>query len=296
MDWQPNIPSNTPPSTAPNVPSPENHSAPSATDSADLVPGKLLGTATLTLQTQQAARLVRGRAKTSDKPAIIGLLSFAAMCRTIWHGVRADDPYADWWRLKVDSAIGDARTALDEERGSLVPLFARDSAVEVQPARSEKPVRIGLNFTNPDGFRAAQIIGHFDGVACELLALAHTGSLDRDDARHRLERCGRVVRRVLQSAVGYRYLGVDRPAVRRGTALALQAREAMGECPQSLLDKVYRHPVHRPPQSAAVIAAVDKDSDSVDPDSAQGIDAFAAPVDLPLASDRDTPGEADHAS
>lgn len=295
MDWQPNTPSNTPPGISPNTPSPENHSAPSATDSADLSPGKLLGSATLTLQTQQAARLVRGRAKTSDKPAIIGLLSFAAMCRTIWHGVRADDPYADWWRLRVDSAIRDAHAVLDEERRSLDPLFDRGGAVSVQPARSAKPVRIALNFTNPDAFRAAQVVGHFDGVACDLLALAHTGSLDRDDARYRLKRCGRVVRHVLQSAVGYRYLGVDRLALRRGTALALQAQEAMGDCPQSLLDKAYRHPVHRPPQPGALIVAINKDNDIVDPDSARGIDEFAAPVDLPRASDRDIPGEADHA-
>jgi hypothetical protein len=96
--------------------------------------------------------------------------------------------------------------------------------------------------------------------------------------------------------VGYRYLGIDRSAVRRGTALALQAREAMGDCPQSLLDKAYRHPVHRPPQPGAVIPVIDKENDSVDPDSAQGIDEFAAPVDLPRASDRDTHSEADNAS
>ena len=105
-----------------------------------------------------------------------------------------------------------------------------------------------------------------------------------------------MVRHVLQSAVGYRYLGIDRSAVRRGTALALQAREAMGECPQSLLDKAYRHPVQRPPQPGTVIAAIDKDSDSIDPDSAARIDDLAEPVELPRASDRDTHSEADNAS
>ncbi|MEM6483380.1 MAG: TIGR03761 family integrating conjugative element protein [Pseudomonadota bacterium] len=292
MDSQPFIPSKMPPSTSSNTPSPESHSAESAPDPAAPVPGKLLGTATLTLQTQQAARLVRGRAKTSDKPAIIGLLSFAAMCRTIWHGVRADDPYADWWRLKVDGAIREARAVLDRERRSLDPLFARDGAVAVQPARSEKPVRIALNFTNPDAFRAAQVIGHFDGLACGLLSLAHAGTLGRDEARHRLERSGRAVRRVLQSAVGYRYLGLDRSAVRQGTALAVQAREVMGDCPQSLLDKAYRHPVHRPPQPGAATAGTE--SNSVDPDGAQSIDELAGPVGIPRVPDADSHCEDDH--
>ncbi|MEM1402982.1 MAG: TIGR03761 family integrating conjugative element protein [Pseudomonadota bacterium] len=237
---------------------------------------------------------MRGRAKTSDKPAIIGLLSFAAMCRTIWHGVRADDPYADWWRLKVDGAIREARAVLDREGCSLDPLFAGDSAVAVQPARSEKPVRIALNFTNPDAFRVAQVIGHFDGVVCSLLALAHTGTLDRDDARHRLERSGRAVRRVLQSAVGYRYLGLDRSAVRQGTALVIQARESMGDCPQSLLDKAYRHPVHRPPQPGAATTGSDSDSDTVDPDWAQPMDELAGPVGIPRVPDADAHSEEDH--
>jgi hypothetical protein len=39
-----------------------------------------------------------------------------------------------------------------------------------------------------------------------------------------------------------------------------------------------------------------KENDSVDPNSAQGFDEFAAPVVLPRVSDRDTPAEADHAS
>jgi len=290
MDWQPH----TPPNTQRDNPPAENHSAASAPDSTDPVPGKLIGTATLTLQTQQAARLVRGRAKTSDKPAIIGLLNFAAMCRTIWHGVRADDPYADWWRLKVDGAIREACAVLDEERGFLDTLFDRDDAVAVQPARSVKPVRIALNFTNPDAFRAAQVIGQFDSVACGLLALEHTGTLDRDDTRRRLERSGRVVRHVLQSAVGYRYLGVDRAAIRQGSAVAVQAREAMGECPPALLDKAYRHPVHRPPQPGTVIAP--SQPDSADPDSTQRSDALADPTQSPINPDSDLRTEADNAS
>ena len=44
-------------------------------------------------------------AASAEKPAIIGLLGFANLVRTIWHGARADDPYADWWLLQVHEAM-----------------------------------------------------------------------------------------------------------------------------------------------------------------------------------------------
>jgi len=220
----------------------------------DLVPGQLQGTATLTLQTQQAARLVRGRAQAADKPAIVGLLAFAAMCRTIWHGVRADDPYADWWRLKVDGAIRHARAVLEEALRELDALPDGGPALTVAPARSTRPVRIRLNFTNPDAFRAAQIIGHFDGFVCRVLASSHIGALSRDDAHSRLEWTGRAVRRLLLSAVGYRYTGVTRRDFREGTALAIRTREAMGACPPALIDKAYTHAVMMPPPPGTSLA------------------------------------------
>jgi hypothetical protein len=58
-------------------------------------PGVLCGGAVLTLQTRQAQRLVKGRGYSADKPAIIGLIGFANLVRSVWHGARADDPYAD---------------------------------------------------------------------------------------------------------------------------------------------------------------------------------------------------------
>lgn len=202
-----------------------------------LVPGKLRGEAVLTLQTQQAARLVRGRAQTADKPAIIGLLGFAALCRTIWHGTRADDPYADWWQLRVDSALAHSRSEIDTSAAQLDTVLACDDGLTVEPARSDKPVRIALNFTNPDAFRAAQLIGRYDRLACRALTLGHTGGLTRQDAMQLVNTGGRAVRRALQSAVGYRLLGIDRDAVRQQTARAAYARQLMGECPESLLDR-----------------------------------------------------------
>lgn len=203
-----------------------------------LVPGKLRGEATLTLQTQQAARLVRGRTQTAEKSAIIGLLGFAARCRTIGHGAHGDDPYAYWWQQRVDSALADAQSVIDVEEGRLDALVAPASGLTVTPARSEKPARIALNFSNPDAFRAAQLIATYDQLACRTLTLGHTGQVTRQDTVQTLNTGGRAVRRALQSAVGYRFFGIDRIAVFEQNERAVQARHAMGECPETLLESL----------------------------------------------------------
>ncbi|GAB5415717.1 MAG: hypothetical protein Cons2KO_33200 [Congregibacter sp.] len=204
----------------------------------ELVPGKLRGNATLTLQTQQAARLVRGRTQTSDKPAIIGLLGFAALCRTIWHGAYGDDPYAYWWQQKIDDALTDAQSSIESQARRLDEIAVSDCGLQVAPARSEKPARIALNFTNPDAFRAAQLIARYDQLACRALTLAHTGQVTRQVAEQALNVGGRAVRRTLQSAMGYRFFGIDRIAVLEQSGLAVEAREAMGECPETLLERL----------------------------------------------------------
>ena len=68
-------------------------------------PGALRAVVTLTLETRQAQRMVKGRPGTSDKPAIMGLIGFANRLRVIWQGARADDPYADWWLVKIHDAL-----------------------------------------------------------------------------------------------------------------------------------------------------------------------------------------------
>ena len=67
--------------------------------------GALQGEVWLTVQTYQAQSLVRGRRRSEDKPAIIGLVGFADRLKTVWQAARQNDPYADWWLIKIEEAI-----------------------------------------------------------------------------------------------------------------------------------------------------------------------------------------------
>lgn len=208
-------------------------------------PGVLRGGAVLTLQTRQAQRLVKGRGYSADKPAIIGLIGFANLVRSVWHGARADDPYADWWMLKIHDALDHTKRELSNMERTIASRFEDMSAIEVASPSSLKPARVSLNFSNPYAFRAAHLVGAFDALVCKVLSARHVGLLARDETERTLHQSSRVVRRVLLSPVGYRFMGVTRQDVEHGTAKALQARDAMGELPSDVLEGIRRAP-HAP--------------------------------------------------
>jgi len=199
----------------------------------------------LTLQTRQAQRLVKGRGYSAEKPAIIGLIGFANLVRSVWHGARADDPYADWWMLKIHDALEQAEHELSIMARTIASRFEGMGTLEVASPASVKPARVSLNFSNPYAFRAAHLVGVFDALVCKVLSARHVGLVARDEAERILHQGGRVVRRVLQRPVGYRFMGVTRRDVEQGTAKALQAREAMGTMPSDVLEGARRAP-HAP--------------------------------------------------
>ena len=218
-------------------------------------PGVLRGGATLTLQTRQAQRLVKGRGHTADKPAIIGLIGFANLLRSIWHGARADDPYADWWMLKVHDALQLAQEQLVSAEQDIATRFQAMAAIDVAAPASIKPARIALNFSNPYAFRGAQLVSVYDALVRAVLSARHVGLLTRDESERALHDSGRQVRRALQSPVGYRFTGVTRADVEQGTAKAMQAKDVMGALPDEVRTAERRAP-HAPALAVGSKAAL----------------------------------------
>ncbi len=213
-------------------------------------PGVLRGAAILTLQTRQAERLVKGRNGTAGKPAIIGLLGFASRLRAIWHGARTDDPYADWWLIRIDRALEAARAALASATAEVNAALARLDAIAVTPGTSVRPVRVPLRFSTPYAYRGAQLLAALDGVVCALLTARHVGLATRADTERAIRCAGRWARGAFASPVGYRLTGLTRADVARNTARAEQARSTMGEVPAAVLRGTERPP-HAPARPAA---------------------------------------------
>lgn len=197
-------------------------------------PGILRGGATLTLQTRQAQRLVKGRGYAAEKPAIIGLIGFAHLLRPVWHGARADDPYADWWMLKVHDALEHAWAQIEGASQALATRIEALEAMDVPAPTALKPFRVVLNFSNPQAFRGARLVGLYDSLVRRALSARHVGLLTRDEAEQALHLGGRQVRRAFLSPLGYRLTGVSRQDIDQGTAKALEAHAAMGELPEAI--------------------------------------------------------------
>ena len=120
-------------------------------------PGALHGEVWLTVQTSLAQKLIHGRDGTPEKPTIIGLVGFANRLRVIWQAARNNDPYADWWLIKVHEAIEVARTYLGHQQADLVKQLEQMPAMEVSIAASKRPCRVHLQFASPYAYRGAQL-------------------------------------------------------------------------------------------------------------------------------------------
>ena len=218
-------------------------------------PGALRAVVTLTLETRQAQRMVKGRPGTADKPAIIGLIGFANRLRVIWQGARADDPYADWWLVKIHDALDVTDQALQASLDAVQARLTGIEAISAAPGASVRPVRTPLRFSNPYAYRGAHLVAHYDRLVRGVLTAQHIGVMTRDDAVRVLAFGGRRLRCAFLSALGYRLMGITRADVSQRTARYSQAQTSMGEVPADVVNGALRAP-HAPdrPMSASRFA------------------------------------------
>jgi integrating conjugative element protein (TIGR03761 family) len=177
-------------------------------------PGALRSQTSLEIQTRQAQRLVYGRRAEGGKPAIFGLLRFGTMLRPIWEGAATDDPWADWYLVQIESQLLEAREAMENLMHQVRQQLQSRPAMDVAVAQSVEQVKVDLTFTSPYAFMGAYLLADYDVLVRAVLTGRHIGLFDRDTAEHTLREGGRIVRRVFNTAQGYKYLGVCRENLR----------------------------------------------------------------------------------
>ena len=211
-------------------------------DADDATPGPLRSESWITLQTRQAQRLVTGRRAEDGTPGIVGLTRFAALLRPLWNAARADDPWADWWLLRVHDAIELGHQELDALLEYINRLLKQTPNVSVTVAVSIEPLKVPLTFTNPYAFRGAYLLAKFDDLVRAVLTAKHVAMADRSSAERLIADGGRQVRRAYNAALGYRFLGITRDDARLMTARIMEAEAHMGTLPSDILDAKLRAP------------------------------------------------------
>ncbi len=206
-------------------------------------PGALRGQVWLMIQTIHAQRLFKGRVASVEKPIIIGLVGFANRLRVIWQGARNDDPYADWWLLKIHEGIEIAGDYIRNQQADLVQQLEQMNALEIDVAASQRPYRVPLKFSNPYAYRGAKLLAEFDQLVCIALTARHIGVLDSNASEYILKTSARKVRALFMIPQSYRLLKINRERVRKAMGRSHEARQLMGEVPDDVLNGERRAPL-----------------------------------------------------
>src|SRR3546814_5055306 len=108
--------------------------------------GSLRSAMSLTLHTHHASRIWHGRAAAEGRPGIVGLNGYIAQMNKMRRGSEQDDPYSDFWMLRIEDKLDQTKATLqslreqvDQALASVPPALTLGENLNVQPVkRSEE--------------------------------------------------------------------------------------------------------------------------------------------------------------
>ncbi|WP_297185342.1 PFL_4669 family integrating conjugative element protein [uncultured Porticoccus sp.] len=212
-----------------------------ANESLQLNLGSLRSAMALTLHTHHASRIWHGRAASDGKPGIIGLNGFLSIMNKLKRGSEQDDPYSDWWMLRIEDKINDTRTRLQTLREQVDQALADvPAALSLGENLNVQPVKLPLFVNAQLGFMAVYLLADYDDLARRLILAHHTALIDRSTLERWLNDGGHALRSLFSLAQQYRYSGACRDDFAANNAAARAAREKFGELPQDVLEGTRR--------------------------------------------------------
>ena len=187
----------------------------------------------LTLQTRHAQALVRGR-DTPGHSRIVGLVSFADRVRLIWNGAQNNDPYADWWLIKIEDSINTSLKTIDTKHEEVKAKLETTRAMRITPAESKDPFRLELRFGTPYAFRAATMLGNFDALVTDALTAKHIGEVTSTECQNLIFDRAQKIRSTFNMPFMYRFLNIDRARPTTWEGVRTRAERLMGVLPDDI--------------------------------------------------------------
>ncbi|MGR0116452.1 PFL_4669 family integrating conjugative element protein [Ralstonia pseudosolanacearum] len=213
----------------------------SGSESLKLNLGSLRSAMSLTLHTHHASRIWHGRAAAEGRAGIMGLNGFIAVMNKMKRGAEQDDPYSDWWMLRIEEKLEQTKTTLQTLREQVDHVLA-----DVPPALSlgenlnVQPVKLPLFVNAQLGFMAVYLLADYDDLARKLILAHHTALIDRHTLERWLNEGAHALRSLFSLAQQYRYSGTQRDDFAANNAAARAALEKYGELPQDVLEGTRR--------------------------------------------------------
>ena len=198
--------------------------------------GSLRSAMSLTLHTHHASRIWHGRAATDGRPAIVGLNGYVAVMNKMKRGSEQDDPYSDWWMLRIEDKLEQTKAALQSLRQQVEQALAGvPAALSLGENLNVQPVKLPLFVNAQLGFAAVYLLADYDDIARKLILAHHTALIDRSTLERWLNEGAHVLRSLFSLAQQYRYSGTTRDDFAAKNAAARAALEKFGELPLDVL-------------------------------------------------------------
>lgn len=222
--------------------------------------GALRSAMELTLHTHHASRIWHGRAAAEGRAGIIGLSGFVSIMNKMKRGAEQDDPYSDWWMLRIEDKLNDAKSRLQALREQIDQVLA-----DVPPALSlgenlnVQPVKLPLFVNAQLGFIAVYLLADYDNLVRRLILAHHTALIDRSTMERWLDEGAHLLRSTFSLAQQYRYSGAKRDDFAANNAAARAAREKLGDLPQDVLEGTRRSRFAPPVIRRSALSTTDPD-------------------------------------
>ncbi|MCC4595471.1 TIGR03761 family integrating conjugative element protein [Xanthomonas campestris pv. phormiicola] len=253
------------------------------TESLQLNLGSLRSAMSLTLHTHHASRIWHGRAPAENKPGIVGLNGFVAIMNKLKRGAEQDDPYSDWWMLRIEDKLNLTKEQLQALREQVDQALADvPPALTIGENLNVQPVKLPLFVSSQLGFMAVYLLADYDDLARRLILAHHTALIDRSTLERWLNDGSHALRSLFSLAQQYRYSGTKRDDFAANNAAARNAIEKYGPLPQDVLEGTHRSRFAPPLLRRSPLSSTSRRSTAL----------AAAPTD----TDIDAPTEAAEAS
>ncbi|WP_129544536.1 PFL_4669 family integrating conjugative element protein [Serratia sp. 1D1416] len=246
--------------------------------------GSLRSAMSLTLHTHHASRIWRGRAPSDDRPGIVGLSGYVSVMNKMKRGAEQDDPYSDWWMLRIEEKLEQTRAILKALSEQIEQVLAGvPSALSLGENLNVQPVKLPLFVSSQLGFSAVYLLAEFDDLARRLLLAHHAALIDRSTLERWLNDGAHALRSLFALAQQYRYSGATRDDFAANNAAARAATEKFGPLPQDVLDGTRRSrfapPIPRLDQlRAQADARVNEEDPVTDVEGASELSGENAPI------------------
>jgi integrating conjugative element protein (TIGR03761 family) len=126
-------------------------------------------------------------------------------------GSEQDDPYSDWWMLRIEDKLDQTRTTLQTLREQVDQALAGvPAALSLGENLNVQPVKLPLFVNAQLGFAAVYLLADYDDIARKLILAHHTALIDRSTLERWLNEGAHALRSLFSLAQQYRYSGCTR--------------------------------------------------------------------------------------